>query len=161
MRRIGVVDTTFSRVDMGSAAEEELRSLGRGVKTVRRTVPGVKDLPVECKKLIEDERCELVMALGMPGKEPIDKMCAHEASMGLIQAQLMTNTHIIEVFVHMDEASDEGQLKELALARTKEHARNAHLLLFRPEALRTQAGTGQRQGFRDAGPVNNKSAVHH
>ncbi len=161
MRRIGVVDTTFSRVDMGSAAEEELRSMGRGVKTVRRTVPGVKDLPVECKKLIEDEGCELVMALGMPGKEPIDKMCAHEASMGLIQAQLMTNTHIIEVFVHMDEASDEGQLRELALARTKEHARNAHLLLFRPEALRAQAGTGQRQGFRDAGPVNNKSAIHH
>ncbi len=161
MKRIGVVDTTFSRVDMGSAAEDELRSLGRGVRTIRRTVPGVKDLPVECKKLIDEEGCELVMALGMPGKEPIDKMCAHEASMGLIQAQLMTDTHIIEVFVHMDEAPDERQLEELALARTREHARNAHLLLFRPEALRAQAGTGQRQGFRDAGPVEGRSAVYH
>lgn len=161
MRRVGIVDTTFSRLDMGSVAEEELRSLGRSLRLVRRTVPGVKDLPVECKKLIEEDGCELVMALGMPGKEPIDKMCAHEASMGLIQAQLMTNRHIIEVFVHMDEAKDDGQLKELALRRTREHARNAHMLLFRPEALRAQAGTGQRQGFDDAGPIEGKSAVYH
>lgn len=161
MRRIGIVDTTFSRVDMGAAAEDWLRSEGRGIRTVRRTVPGVKDLPVECKRLIEEEDCELVMALGMPGKEPIDKMCAHEASLGLIQAQLMTNRHIIEVFVHMDEAKDDIGLRELAIGRTREHARNAYLLLFRPEALRAQAGTGQRQGFSDAGPVDRKSAVHH
>ena len=103
LKRIGIVDTTFSRIDMGSIASDELRSMGRGIRVIRRTVPGVKDLPVACKKMIEEEGCSIVMALGMPGPEPIDKMCAHEASQGLIQAQLMTNTHIVEVFIHMDE----------------------------------------------------------
>jgi riboflavin synthase len=81
--------------------------------------------------------------------------------MGLINAQLMTNRHIIEVFVHMDEAPDEEGLRELAVKRTREHARNAYLLLFKPELLRSQAGTGQRQGFADAGPLQGKSAVRH
>ncbi|MEM4729936.1 MAG: riboflavin synthase [Thermoplasmata archaeon] len=151
VKKIGIVDTTFARYDMGSSAEAELRAAGTGFRIVRRTVPGVKDLPVACKKLIEEEGCELVIALGMPGKEPIDKTCAHEASMGLIAAQLATNRHIIEVFVHEDEAEDEKELARLADRRAREHALNAYWLLFRPEELRRRAGTGQRQGFEDAG----------
>lgn len=163
MKRIGVVDTTFSRVDMGSMAEDELRAAGTGFRIIRRTVPGVKDLPVACKKLIEEEECDIVMALGMPGPEIIDKTCAHEASQGMIAAQLMTNRHIIEVFVHMDEASNEKELRSLAENRTREHAKNTYLMLFRPEALRKQAGTGQRQGFEDAGGIDegSVSAVKH
>ncbi len=153
MRKIGIVDTTFSRVDMGSAAEDELRKMGTGFKIIRRTVPGVKDLPVEAKKLIEEENCDIVIALGMPGGKEIDKMCAHEASQGLIMAQLLTNTHIIEVFVHEDEAKDDKELAWLAERRAREHAQNAYYLLFKPEKLRKMAGTGQRQGFEDAGPV--------
>ena len=152
MKKIGIVDTTFARFDMGKAAIEELKKAGTGFKIVHYTVPGVKDLPVAAKKLIDGSECDLVMAFGMPGKEPIDKQCAHEASMGLIQVQLMTNTHIIEVFVHEDEA-EEGKLGWLADRRAREHALNAYNLLFRPEALRKTAGTGQRQGFDDAGPV--------
>lgn len=161
MKRIGIVDTTFSRVNMGLEAVDELRSIGSGFRIIRRTVPGVKDLPVASKKLIEEENCDIVMALGMPGREDIDKVCAHEASQGLIQAQLMTNTHIIEVFVHMDEASDERELKTLTVNRTREHARNAYLILFKPDALIKDAGTGQRQGFEDAGPVEGKSGIRH
>ena len=161
MRRIGVVDTTFSRVNMGSEAISELRSIGTGFRVIRRTVPGVKDLPVASKKLIEEDNCDIVMALGMPGKEDIDKTCAHEASQGLIQAQLMTNTHIIEVFVHMDEAFTEKELIMLAVNRTREHARNAYLLLFRPDDLVKQAGKGKRQGFEDAGPVEGKGGIRH
>jgi len=151
--RIGIADTTFARFDMGGAAIDELRNTGTGFRIERYTVPGVKDLPVACKKLIEERGCELVMALGMPGPEQIDKQCAHEASTGLIQVQIMTNRHIIEVFVHMDEAGDEGELRFLANQRTREHAVNAYRLLFRPEELTKQAGTGQRQGFSDAGPL--------
>ena len=154
MRRIGIVDTTFARYDMGSAAEDELRKMGTGFKIIRRTVPGVKDLPVAAKKLIEEDKCDIVIALGMPGPKPIDKQCAHEASLGLIHAQLMTNTHIIEVFVHEDEARDEKELAWLADRRAREHAQNAYWLLFNPEKLRRMAGTGQRQGFEDVGPVN-------
>ena len=162
MRKIGIVDTTFARYDMGSAAEDELRKLGTGFKIIRRTVPGVKDLPVAAKKLIEEEKCDIVIALGMPGPKPIDKQCAHEASLGLIQAQLMTNKHIIEVFVHEDEAKDERELAWLADRRAREHAQNAYWLLFNPEKLKKLAGTGQRQGFEDVGPVDvGKSEFRH
>ncbi len=162
MRKIGIVDTTFARYDMGSAAEDELRKMGNGFKIIRRTVPGVKDLPVAAKKLIEEDGCDIVIALGMPGPKPIDKQCAHEASLGLIYAQLMTNTHIIEVFVHEDEARDERELAWLAERRAREHAQNAYWMLFKPEKLRKMAGTGQRQGFEDAGPIKGaKSGMRH
>ena len=151
MKIIGIVDTTFSRVDMGKATIDELKNTGTGFKIERCTVPGVKDLPVACKKLLEEKNCDIVMALGMPGPKDIDKVCAHEASTGLIQVQILTNKHIIEVFVHMDEAKDEKELLQLAEARAKEHAINTYDLLFRPERLTKQAGTGQRQGFGDAG----------
>ncbi|MGA1872659.1 MAG: riboflavin synthase, partial [Thermoplasmatota archaeon] len=150
------------RFNMGAAAVDELKRHA-AVAILRVTVPGIKDLPVACKKLIEEEGCDIVMALGMPGKEAIDKVCAHEASQGLIQAQLMTNTHIIEVFVHMDEAQSEVELGALAERRTREHALNAYLLLFRPDRLKKQAGTGQRQGFPDEGPAVDevRSAIKH
>ena len=163
MKLIGIVDTTFSRVNMGAAAIDELRNTGTGFRIERYTVPGVKDLPVACKKLIEEKKCDIVMALGMPGPKDIDKVCAHEASTGLIQVQILTNTHIIEVFVHMDEAKDDKELVELANNRAREHAVNAYDLLFRPQRLTAQAGTGQRQGFEDAGSAAgaSKSGVHH
>ena len=73
----GVVDTTFSRVNMGAFAIDELKKHA-SVAIERVTVPGIKDLPVACKKLIEERRCNIVMALGMPGGKDKDKLCAHE-----------------------------------------------------------------------------------
>jgi riboflavin synthase len=153
MKKIGVVDTTFSRVDMGGFAIDELKRTGTGFKVERRTVPGVKDLPVAAKKLIEEDGCDAVIALGMPGREEIDKVCAHEASTGLIQVQLLTNKHIVEVFVHEDEAKDSKELAWLAERRSREHAVNAYDLLFRPERLVKNAGKGLRQGFEDVGSI--------
>jgi len=153
MKRIGIADTTFARVDMGAIAIDELKKLGTGFKVERYTVPGVKDLPVACKKLFSERQCDLVMALGMPGGQEIDKVCAHEASTALIHVQLMAEKHIIEVFVHEDEAKDAKELTFLAEQRTREHAANAYNLLFKPEELTRKAGTGQRQGFKDAGPI--------
>ncbi len=150
--RIGIADTTFARVDMGKIAIDELRKIC-SLPYVRYTVPGIKDLPVAAKKLIEERGCELVIALGMPGPKPIDKQCAHEASMGLILAQLMTNKHIIEVFVHEDEARDEKELLMITENRVREHVRNAVDLLLNPKRLQKLAGTGQRQGFPDVGPI--------
>jgi len=150
--KIGVADTTFARVNMGGIALDELKR-NASVPVERVTVPGIKDLPVACKKLIEERHCDLVMALGMPGGKEKDRMCAHEASLGLISCQLMTNTHIIEVFVHEDEAADDRELAWLAEQRTREHAKNALRLAFHPQDLVKEAGTGQRQGFPDAGPA--------
>jgi len=153
MKLIGIADTTFSRVDMGGIAISELKGMGTGFKIARYTVPGIKDLPVACKKLFDEQGCDIVMALGMPGGKAIDRQCAHEASTGLISCQLITGKHIIEVFVHADEAKDDKDLAWLAERRAREHARNAFLLLFRPEELARNAGKGLRQGYEDAGPA--------
>jgi len=153
MKIIGIADTTFARFDMGKAAIDELHSNITGFKIERYTVPGIKDLPVACKKLFDEKNCDIVIALGMPGPKPIDKQCAHESSTGLIRAQLMCNKHIIEVFVYEDEAKDEKELAWLAERRAREHAINALELLFKPENLIKKAGKGLREGFRDAGPL--------
>lgn len=147
--KVGIADTTFARVNMGKFAIDELKKQG-SVVIERYTVPGVKDLPVACKKLFDEYRCDICMALGMPGGKEKDKMCAHEASTGLIQCQLMTNRHIIEVFVHEDEAADDAELAWLAERRAREHAVNV-MKLMRPGTLEREAGSGQRQGFSDAG----------
>ena len=89
----------------------------------------------------------------MPGPTPIDKQCAHEASLGIMQAQLMTSTPILEVFVHEDESDDPMVLATVFLNRSRSHARNAYWMLFEPEQLRQRAGQGVRQGFADAGPL--------
>jgi riboflavin synthase len=154
--RIGVVDTMFARYDMGAAARAELAEcpgFGERFTVVTRTVPGFKDLAVAAKNLIERDGCSIVVALGMPGGAPIDKQCAHEASQGIMQAQLLTSTPILEVFVHEDESDDPAILSKLLENRSRLHARNAYWMLFEPEQLRRRAGQGVRQGFDDAGPL--------
>ena len=154
MKKVGVADTTFARYDMGAAAIDELRK-NASVKIERYTVPGIKDLPVASKKLIEEKGCDIVMALGMPGAADIDKQCAHEASLGIIAAQLLTSTHIIEVFVYEDEVKGrkEKELAGLADRRAREHAQNVIKMLFKPREMEREAGMGKREGFEDAGPL--------
>jgi riboflavin synthase len=154
--RIGVVDTMFARYDMGAEAVDELEQCpghGERFEIVRRTVPGFKDLAVAAKRLIELDGCRIVIALGMPGSAPIDKQCAHEASTGIMMAQLMTNTPILEVFVHEDEEEDPADLAPVFKDRSRKHAKNAYWMLYEPEQLARRAGQGVRQGYADAGPV--------
>ena len=154
--KIGVVDTMFARYDMGAAARAELAECpgyDKKFTVVSRTVPGFKDLAVAAKNLIEKNDCDIVVALGMPGSAPIDKQCAHEAALGIMQAQLLTSTPILEVFVHEDEASDPAVLASVFENRSRKHARNAYWMLFEPEQLARRAGQGVRQGFDDAGPL--------
>ncbi len=156
MDRIGVVDTMFARYDMGAEAVDELASCpGHGTvfEVVRRTVPGFKDLGVEAKRLIEVDGCRIVVALGMPGRAAIDQVCAHEASQGIMLAQLLTNTHVLEVFVHETEEDDPSRLAGVCADRSRKHARNAYWMLYEPEQLTRRAGLGVRQGYEDAGPL--------
>ena len=148
-----MVDTTFARYDMAKNAINELKNTGTGFKIIRKTVPGIKDLPVAAKKLIEEENCDIVIVFGMPGKENIDKLCADEASHGIIQAQLLTNKHIIEVFVHEDEAKNENELSLIADKRARAHALNVYNLLFGRKYLEKHAGKGLRQGREDVGQL--------
>ena len=156
MDRIGVVDTMFARYDMGAEALDELADcpgFGTRFEVVLRTVPGFKDLGVACKRLIEQEDCRIVVALGMPGKADIDQVCAHEASQGIMLAQLLTSTHILEVFVHENEEEDPAKLAVVCVNRARKHARNAYWMLYEPEQLTRNAGQGVRQGYEDAGPL--------
>jgi hypothetical protein len=56
---VGVVDTTFARVDMGASLSPRCARLlateSVSTPTLRRTVPGLKDIAVEAKVLIEEE----------------------------------------------------------------------------------------------------------
>ena len=152
--KIGVADTMFARFDMFKFVKKALDdSMLPGIKLERYTVPGVKDLPIACKKLLEEKKCDICMALGMPGPMPIDKTCAHEASQGLINVQLAENKHILEVFVHLDEARNEKELFEIVKNRTYDHAMNAIVLLKRKSSLQKFAGQGIRQGTENAGPL--------
>lgn len=149
--KIGIADTTFSRVDMAEFALKVFN--GKDVDLERYTVPGIKDLPVACKRLFKDFDCDIVIALGMVGGEDIDIQCGHEASMAIQQVQLEFCKHIIEVFIHDREAADEKDLYELAKDRTIKHAENTLALLKSKESLQEFAGKGKRQGRGDEGPV--------
>jgi riboflavin synthase len=171
-QRIGVVDTTFSRIDMGSIAIKTLREHARDADIKRLVVPGVKDLPAAARRFY-DEGCDLVIACGMVGAEDIDKVCGHEASLGLMWLRTQFGRPLLEVFIHMDEPFEhdklgkivkrpetqdeisryERELRLLTIERTREHAINAYHMLYEPQKLTELAGTGQRQGYDDAGPI--------
>ncbi len=152
MYTIGICDTTFSRVDMASAAIKVLKKNLPSSRIVRYTVPGVKDLPVACLRLF-DQGCDIVIALGWVGKMPIDKVCGHEASTAIQQVQLITRRHILEVFVHEDEDKNEKKVKQITIDRAEKHALNAIALLTGQTALTPRAGTGLRQGRNNVGGV--------
>ncbi len=161
MDRIGIVDTMFARYDMGAEAVDELKQcpgFGERFEVLRRTVPGFKDLGVACKKLIEQEGCAIVVALGMPGKAAIDQVCAHEASQGIMLAQLLTSTHVLEVFVHENEEEDPGPSGR-RMRRPGPQARPQRLLdALRARPAHAGAGQGVRQGYGDAGPIVDSKA---
>lgn len=152
LMKLGIVDTMFSRVDMGAIAIDELKKRYPGVLVVRRTVPGIKDLAVECKKLLDDG-CDSCLALGMVGGAPIDTQCGHEASLGIQQAKLMCGKHIIEVFVHENEAWDEAEFDDICQNRVRKHAVNAVEIVTDPDSLTARAGNGIRQGKEDEGRI--------
>lgn len=151
--KIGIADTTFARIDMAKFAIDAIKR-NSDAKMERYTVPGFKDLPIACKKLIEEYKCDIVIALGMAGKAPIDKQCAHEAALGIQDVQLMTNRHIMEVFVFSDEAKTDREIYEIARDRSEKHALNAIALLKGKTELTRYAGTGKRQGKKDEGPIS-------
>ena len=152
LKKIGIVDTSFSRFDMAASAVDELRKQGGGYEVLRYTVPGIKDLAAGARILF-NRGADLVITLGMVGRQTVDKDCALAADFGLQMVQATTGKHVIGVMVHEEEAADETKLAWLFDRRTREHAVNAYDLLFRPEAIRRRAGTGQREGYADAGPL--------
>ncbi len=154
MIKIGVVDTTFARVDMARHVIEVLENEMPEAEIIRYTVPGIKDIPVAARKLLIDENCDAVITLGWVGPGTVDKYSYLAMSIGLIMLQIMTGKHIIDVTVHEDEASDPEKLYSIAVDRARKHALNlVRLLKYGREALTPLAGKGVRQGGPDAGPL--------
>ncbi len=153
MKKVGIADTTFARVDMARYAVRALQERGTGFRLVRRTVPGIKDLPVACRQMFRDEHADLCLALGMPGRADLDRTSAEVASLGLMMTGVLEGKPIVECFVYEAEATGASELETLARRRAEEHALNAYAMLFRPGDLTRRAGEGLRQGFADAGPV--------
>lgn len=151
--KIGVVDTMFARVNMGAIALDEIKADGdyKNIKTIRKTVPGIKDLAPECKKLLQE--CDICIALGMVGGAHVDLQCAHEASLGIMQVKVATNKHILEIFAHENEAWSEKEFYAICEDRIRKHVRNAILLIKNPNELIKYAGKGIRQGKEDEGEI--------
>lgn len=150
--KIGIADTTFARIDMAKFAISVIKKNSKH-KIERYTVPGFKDLPVACKILFDRYKCDIAMAFGMAGAKEIDKQCSHEASLGIQQAQLMAGKHILEIFMHPDEAESNKELYEIAKNRAEKHALNALALLKSKIELTKNAGMGIRQGKDDKGAI--------
>ncbi|MCE4606425.1 MAG: riboflavin synthase [Desulfurococcales archaeon] len=149
---IAVIDTMFSRVDMGAVAYETLREELPDYKVERVTVPGAKDLPGAARRAI-DYGCEGVITLGWIGKREADKITYLVSSMGLVMLGVLTGKIVIDVTVHEDEADNPKDLREIALDRARDHARNLAYMIKRPHDLVKRAGKGVRQGYPDAGPI--------
>jgi riboflavin synthase len=151
--RIGIVDTTFSRVDLGSIAVAEIRRLAPGAKVKRYTVPGIRDTPLACKILIEKGKCNMVISTAMVSRAGAEKRVEDQSVMGIMLVQLLTNTHVICAFFDEKEVQDKNKLYSMVADRTRKHVLNALRLLSAPEDLTVYAGLGLRQGSRDVGPL--------
>lgn len=152
MPKYGIVDTTFSRVDMGRYAYDTIRKQDPDGEILRYTVPGIKDLPVGAMKLFK-LGCDGVITLGWVGKTKLDKYSYIASSIGLIQAQLISTKHIMDVTVHEDETEEENLL-ELARDRTTKHSINLIKLVNEGgKGLSQLAGKGIRQGYNNAGRI--------
>jgi len=151
--KIGIIDTTFSRVDMAKFVVEEIRRMEPSAEIVRWTVPGIKDIPSAAKRMISRENCDGIITLGWVGKELVDKLSYVAMSIGLMLVGILTEKIIIDVTVHEDEAREEKKLREIAEDRARKHARNLITLLRNPKELTKYAGKGLRQGYPDIGPI--------
>ncbi|MEM1572681.1 riboflavin synthase [Pyrobaculum sp.] len=151
MACIGVVDTTFARVDMGTVAVDEIRNLIPNAVVKRITVPGIKNTVWGALKLIR-EGCDAVIVLGWVGPTQVDKYSYLATSIGLMQLQIETGVLVLDVTVHEEEGGgDEKRLKEIALDRAKKHVWN--LVQLMRGGLERYAGKGLRQGYPHAGEI--------
>lgn len=151
MACIGVVDTTFARVDMGAVAVEEIRNLMPDVSVRRVTVPGIKNTVWAALQLAKDG-CDAVVVLGWVGPTPVDKYSYLATSIGLMNVQIATGVLVIDVTVHEEEGGgDDKKLKEIAIDRVKKHMWNLYQMLRGD--LQRYAGKGLRQGYPHAGEI--------
>lgn len=149
---IGVVDTTFARVDMATPAINTIRGRLPNSKILRHTVPGIKDIPLAAKKLLGT--ADACITFGWVGPTQVDKLSYLVTSLAIQMVQIQCEKPIIDVTVHEDEAKSENELYEIAVDRSVKHSLNLITLLTKGyDGLARFAGQGLRQGKKDVGPI--------
>lgn len=149
---VGITDTMYAQYDMGGLAIGTIEE-NSDVDIERYTVPGYNEQPLAARRLIEEHGCDIVIAVGMASPYMHNKTYLQRASEGFQQVALDTDTHVLEVFVHIDEAKGPEELVETLEDRVVEHSKNALDLLEGKETLTPRAGKGIRQGSSDAGTL--------
>ncbi|MCS0316076.1 riboflavin synthase [Vibrio diabolicus] len=153
MKKIGIVDTAYSRVDMATVILNQFESQQRAdcqpIELVRTTVPGHKELAVGALKLMEEQQCDVCIVLGWVGPKDSDHTSAHEAALAIAMAKVKVSSHILECFV-FESHHDESELVEISKNRAKAHLNSALLLASDKEGYTVPSSIGDREGEPNA-----------
>lgn len=138
---LGVVDTVNSRYDAGAHAE---RILGdeRGVTVRRETVPDCSNLPLGCKRLVEDAGCDLVLALSVLENRRLPKTALRATYDKLLDVETETDTPILKVFAYEDEMRSADDVLELVENRIASYCADALAVVDESTDLTDAAGRG-------------------
>ena len=127
-------------------------SAGTGFGSSAATVPGIKDLPVAVRQLLPVRGRDLCLAFGMPGKAKYDKVCAHEASLGLIYAGVLEAKPVVECFVFEAEAQGRARARDARPnGAPRSTRRTPSDLLSGAQALARAGGHGRSARVRGRG----------
>lgn len=149
MKKIGIVDTAYSRVDMAKVINLEFEQMQRdhcqSIELLRATVPGHKELAVGALQLLEVWQCDVCIVLGWVGSKDSDLTSAHEASIAVAMAKVKTSRHILECFV-FESKHDESDLCDIASNRAVAHLKSALQLVSDNVLTAIQSSIGDREG---------------
>ena len=153
MKKIGIVDTAYSRVNMAKFAIQQveyvMQTSEMNVGLVHATVPGHKELAVEALRLLEEEQCDICVVFGWVGPKELDLTSAHEAAMALAMAKVQARKHVLECFI-FESQHDEASLLEVASKRAVAHANNAIAMITKNASWELHSSIGDREGEANA-----------
>lgn len=135
---------------MGQLAVDHIASNSEAA-VERYTVPGFLEAPLAAQRLIDEHGCDVVIVCSMVNSHDMNKEYAQRATEGFLRVALDNDAHVLEAAVGKDEAKTKRDLVPIIEDRVLGHVENALALLEGRDALRSEAGTGRRQGGDDAG----------
>ncbi len=153
MKKIGIVDTAYSRVDMAKVVcnffrQNELK-IGNNIEIIRATVPGHKELAVGALSLFEKNDCDVCIVFGWVGPKESDLVSAHEAALAIAFGKVKVSRHILECFV-FESQHEETALKDIATNRAIAHMKSALSIVSDDSLSSIKSSIGDREGDENA-----------
>ncbi|MGI0117721.1 riboflavin synthase [Zooshikella sp. RANM57] len=153
MKKIGIVDTAFSRVDMAKFAIQQIEQAKQICNSeltwLKATVPGHKEVAVEALRLLEQEQCDICIVFGWVGPKALDLTSAHEAAIALAMAKVQARKHVLECFI-FESQHEQDALFEAASQRAVAHAKSAISMITDDPAWVVHSSIGDREGEANA-----------